>query len=254
MVSFAPSDGVLNAVCILERGIAFAPQLRALGAKLGAAVEAGEVVRFKVAGLVGAGARGIEGFLVDGCLDGARELRVPVDLDRDAPASSTKGSTKGPAASTVDVMDHAADASRLGDPGDWAPDADAPTLRVFVLGKRLNAAALRACVRSCVVPNGFVYAADEELDFGLFANGDDGDDDPLSRIIAGAPPEARASVDVDVGGAPLTITRAPDGAYAARRPGSDAVLEVIRMFNSALYVALPSTEALPAPPPLPTKM
>ena len=44
--------------------------------------------------------------------------------------------------------------------------------------------------------------------------------------------------------------REPDGSYAAKRDGSAADLEVIKMFNSALYVSLPDANALPAPPPV----
>ena len=104
----------------------------------------------------------------------------------------------------------------------------------------------------CQIYEGFVYAADEELDFGLFTNDDDNnnDDDPLSRIIAGAPPEPKTDVAVTIDGADVTIFRKPDGSYAAKRDGNAADLEVIKMFNSALYVSLPDANALPAPPPV----
>ena len=249
MVSFAPTDGVLNAVCILEQGVAYAKQLRTLAANLGAALKDGQICRFKAAGLLRCPQTGaLEGVLLDGSLDHCAEVRVP--LDGAAPQDEDDdGAAKRHA---FDVASDAADDSKLGHAGDWVPDADAPCVRLFVIGKRLNAANLRAAVRATVIPEGFVYAADEELDFGLFTNDDDNnnDDDPLSRIIAGAPPEPKTDVAVTIDGADVTIFRKPDGSYAAKRDGNAADLEVIKMFNSALYVSLPDANALPAPPPV----
>ncbi|KAH8060008.1 ATP binding protein [Aureococcus anophagefferens] len=215
MVSFAPSDGVLNAVCILEQGFVYEKQLRDLAAPR------------------------------------RRSGRAP----RRPWTAATRRACRGPRAaagprSAFEVMDEAADDSKLGEAGDWAPDVGAPCVRLFVIGKRLNAAALRAAVRATVIPEGFVYAADEELDFGLFTDGDDAADDPLSRLIAGAPAEPKTELTVDLDGAAVTLFRRPDGGYAAKRDGNDAELEVIKMFASALYVALPDVASLPAPPPV----
>ncbi|KAK7242938.1 cobalamin synthesis protein [Aureococcus anophagefferens] len=240
MVSFAPSDGVLNAVCILEQGFVYEKQLRDLAARLGGALRCGEICRFKAAGLLRLPTGRLEGVLLDGSLDRCDEARVPVD-----PAAAARGPR-----SAFEVMDEAADDSKLGEAGDWAPDVGAPCVRLFVIGKRLNAAALRAAVRATVIPEGFVYAADEELDFGLFTDGDDAADDPLSRLIAGAPAEPKTELTVDLDGAAVTLFRRPDGGYAAKRDGNDAELEVIKMFASALYVSLPDVASLPAPPPV----
>ncbi|EGB09182.1 hypothetical protein AURANDRAFT_63596 [Aureococcus anophagefferens] len=240
MVSFAPSDGVLNAVCILEQGFVYEKQLRDLAARLGGALRGGEICRFKAAGLLRLPTGRLEGVLLDGSLDRCDEARVPVD-----PAAAARGPR-----SAFEVMDEAADDSKLGEAGDWAPDVGAPCVRLFVIGKRLNAAALRAAVRATVIPEGFVYAADEELDFGLFTDGDDAADDPLSRLIAGAPAEPKTELTVDLDGAAVTLFRRPDGGYAAKRDGNDAELEVIKMFASALYVSLPDVASLPAPPPV----
>ncbi|KAH8046689.1 ATP binding protein [Aureococcus anophagefferens] len=218
MVSFAPSDGVLNAVCILEQGFVYEKQLRDLAARLGGALRGGEICRFKAAGLLRLPTGRLEGVLLDGSLDRCDEARVPVD-----PAAAARGPR-----SAFEVMDEAADDSKLGEAGDWAPDVGAPCVRLF----------------------GFVYAADEELDFGLFTDGDDAADDPLSRLIAGAPAELKTELTVDLDGAAVTLFRRPDGGYAAKRDGNDAELEVIKMFASALYVSLPDVASLPAPPPV----
>ncbi|KAH8099207.1 ATP binding protein [Aureococcus anophagefferens] len=203
MVSFAPSDGVLNAVCILEQGFVYEKQLRDLAARLGGALRGGEICRFKAAGLLRLPTGRLEGVLLDGSLDRCDEARVPVD------PRPRWGLDRPP--------------QRRGPPRGRPRDGH---------------------------PEGFVYAADEELDFGLFTDGDDAADDPLSRLIAGAPAEPKTELTVDLDGAAVTIFRRPDGGYAAKRDGNDAELEVIKMFASALYVALPDVASLPAPPPV----
>ena len=85
------------------------------------------------------------------------------------------------------------------DAGDWRREA-APQLRLFVLGTKLDAASLREGLRACLVPEGFRYAADEELDFGVCS-----DDDPLSRCLAGAPAEAKDRIYTNVDGASIEI-------------------------------------------------
>ena len=156
VVSFAPSDGVLRAVAVVEQGAARDAtcwRSRRLDAS-------SAVARFRIA----ADGASTGALLVDGGR-GARALRVVRLDDGVAPGPTTTASSE---ISEVDA-------------GDWRREA-APQLRLFVLGTKLDAASLREGLRACLVPEGFRYAADEELDFGVCS-----DDDPLSRCLAGAP-------------------------------------------------------------------
>ena len=80
------------------------------------------------------------------------------------------------------------------------------------------------------MPEGFRYAADEELDFGVCS-----DDDPLSRCLAGAPAEAKDSIFTNVDGTSIEITREGPKRYTATDTAG-ASREVVRLFESALYV------------------
>jgi hypothetical protein len=80
------------------------------------------------------------------------------------------------------------------------------------------------------VPEGFRYAADEELDFGVCS-----DDDPLSRCLAGAPAEAKDRIYTNVDGASIQITRVGPRRYTAT-DAAGVSLEIVRLFESALYV------------------
>ena len=94
----------------------------------------------------------------------------------------------------------------------------------------LDAASLREGLRSCLVPEGFRYAADEELDFGVCS-----DDDPLSRCLAGAPAEAKDRIHTNIDGASIEIARVGPRRYTAT-DAAGVSLEVVRLFESALYV------------------
>ena len=99
-----------------------------------------------------------------------------------------------------------------------------------MLGTKLDAASLREGLRACLVPEGFRYAADEELDFGVCS-----DDDPLSRCLAGAPAEARDRVCTTLDGTSVEITRVGPRRYTAT-DAAGASREVVRLFDSAIYV------------------
>ena len=60
-------------------------------------------------------------------------------------------------------------ACRDGDPGEFvAIDvARAPVASLFIVGKALKRDAVRQLLRACMVPVGFHFAADEEIDFGV---------------------------------------------------------------------------------------
>ena len=183
VVSFAPSDGVLRAVAVVEQGAARDADVLAFAEDLDAS---SAVDRFRIA----ADGASTGALLVDGGR-GGEALRV-VRLD-DGVAPDDDASTASSEAADVDA-------------GDWRREA-APQLRLFVLGTKLDAASLREGLRACLVPEGFRYAADEELDFGVCS-----DDDPLSRCLAGAPAEARDRVCTTVDGTSIEITRVgPDG-------------------------------------------
>ena len=209
VVSFAPSDGVLRAVAVVERGAARDADVLAFAEELAAS---SAVARFRVA----ADGASTGALLVDGgrAGDALRVVRRDdgVEPDDDASTASTASS-------------EAADV----DAGDWRREA-APQLRLFVLGTKLDAASLREGLRACLVPEGFRYAADEELDFGVCS-----DDDPLSRCLAGAPAEAKDRIYTNVDGASIEIARVGPRRYTAT-DASGASLEVVRLFESALYV------------------
>jgi hypothetical protein len=209
VVSFAPSDGVLRAVAVVEQGAAREADVLAFAEDLDAS---SAVDRFRIA----ADGASTGALLVDGGR-GGEALRI-VRLD-DGVAPDDDASTASTASS------EAADV----DAGDWRREA-APQLRLFVLGTKLDAASLREGLRSCLVPEGFRYAADEELDFGVCS-----DDDPLSRCLAGAPQAPRDRVCTTVDGTSIEILRRPDGSFAAT-DASGASREVVRLFDSAIYV------------------
>ena len=209
VVSFASSDGVLRAVAVVEQGAARDADVLAFAEDLDAS---SAVDRFRIA----ADGASTGALLVDGGR-GGEALRI-VRLD-DGVAPDDGASTASTASS------EAADV----DAGDWRREA-APQLRLFVLGTKLDAASLREGLRACLVPEGFRYAADEELDFGVCS-----DDDPLSRCLAGAPSEARDRVCTTLDGTSIEILRRPDGSFAAT-DASGASREVVRLFDSAIYV------------------
>ena len=210
VVSFAPSDGVLRAVAVVERGAARDADVLAFAEELAAS---SAVARFRVA----ADGASTGALLVDGgrAGDALRVVRRDdgVEPDDDASTASTSSS----------------EAADIVDAGDWRREA-APQLRLFVLGTKLDAASLREGLRACLVPEGFRYAADEELDFGVCS-----DDDPLSRCLAGAPAEAKDRIYTNVDGASIEIARVGPRRYTAT-DASGASLEVVRLFESALYV------------------
>ena len=206
VVSFAPSDGVLRAVAVVEQGAAREADVLAFAEDLDAS---SAVARFRIA----ADGASTGALLVDGGR-GGEALRV-VRLD-DGVAPDDDASTASSEAADVDA-------------GDWRREA-APQLRLFVLGTKLDAASLREGLRACLVPEGFRYAADEELDFGVCS-----DDDPLSRCLAGAPAEARDRISTNVDGTSVEITRVGPRRHTAT-DASGASREVVRLFESALYV------------------
>ena len=209
VVSFAPTDGVLRAVAVVEQGAARDADVLAFAEELAAS---SAVARFRVA----ADGASTGALLVDGgrAGDALRVVRRDdgVEPDDDASTASTASS-------------EAADV----DAGDWRREA-APQLRLFVLGTKLDAASLREGLRACLVPEGFRYAADEELDFGVCS-----DDDPLSRCLAGAPAEAKDRIYTNVDGASIEIARVGPRRYTAT-DAAGASREVVRLFESALYV------------------
>ena len=209
VVSFAPSDGVLRAVAVVEQGAAREADVLAFAEDLDAS---SAVDRFRIA----ADGASTGALLVDGGR-GGEALRI-VRLD-DGVAPDDDASTASTASS------EAADV----DAGDWRREA-APQLRLFVLGTKLDAASLREGLRACLVPEGFRYAADEELDFGVCS-----DDDPLSRCLAGAPAEAKDRIYTNVDGASIEIARVGPRRYTAT-DASGASREVVRLFDSAIYV------------------
>jgi hypothetical protein len=207
VVSFAPSDGVLRAVAVVEQGAAREADVLAFAEDLDAS---SAVARFRIAAdgastgaLLVDGGRGGEALRVVRCDDG-------VEPDDGASTASSE-------------------ASEVVDAGDWRREA-APQLRLFVLGTKLDAASLREGLRACLVPEGFRYAADEELDFGVCS-----DDDPLSRCLAGAPEAPRDRIFTNVDGTSIEIARVGPRRYTAT-DASGASLEVVRLFDSAIYV------------------
>ena len=206
VVSFAPSDGVLRAVAVVEHGAARDADVLAFAEELTAS---SAVARFRVA----ADGASTGALLIDGgrAGDALRIVRRDDGVEPDDAASTASSE-----ASQVDA-------------GDWRREA-APQLRLFVLGTKLDAAALREGLRACLVPEGFRYAADEELDFGVCS-----DDDPLSRCLAGAPAEARDRVCTTVDGMSIEIARVGPRRYTAT-DASGASREVVRLFDSAIYV------------------
>ena len=206
VVSFAPSDGVLRAVAVVEQGAARDADVLAFAEELAAS---SAVARFRIA----ADGASTGALLVDGGRAGDA-LRI-VHRD-DGVAPDDDASTASSEAADVDA-------------GDWRREA-APQLRLFVLGTKLDVAALREGLRACLVPEGFRYAADEELDFGVCSH-----DDPLSRCLAGAPEAVRDRVCTTVDGTSIEISRRPDGSFAAT-DAAGVSLEVVRLFESALYV------------------
>jgi len=206
VVSFAPSDGVLRAVAVVEHGAARDADVLAFAEELTAS---SAVARFRVA----ADGASTGALLIDGgrAGDALRIVRRDDGVEPDDAASTASSE-----ASQVDA-------------GDWRREA-APQLRLFVLGTKLDAAALRERLRACLVPEGFRYAADEELDFGVCS-----DDDPLSRCLAGAPAEARDRVCTTVDGMSIEIARVGPRRYTAT-DASGASREVVRLFDSAIYV------------------
>ena len=206
VVSFAPSDGVLRAVAVLEQGAARDADVLAFAKDLAAS---SAVARFRLA----ADGAATGALLIDGGRAGDA-LRI-VRRD-DGVAPDDDASTASSEASEVDA-------------GDWRREA-APQLRLFVLGTKLDAASLREGLRACLVPEGFRYAADEELDFGICS-----EDDPLSRCLAGAPAEAKDRIFTNVDGASIEIARVGPRRYTAT-DASGASREVVRLFESALYV------------------
>ena len=207
VVSFAPSDGVLRAVAVVEQGAAREADVLAFAEDLDAS---SAVDRFRIA----ADGASTGALLVDGGR-GGEALRI-VRLDNGVAPDDDASTASSEAADIVDA-------------GDWRREA-APQLRLFVLGTKLDAASLREGLRACLVPEGFRYAADEELDFGVCS-----DDDPLSRCLAGAPSEARDRVCTTLDGTSIEILRRPDGSFAAT-DASGASREVVRLFDSAIYV------------------
>ena len=207
VVSFAPSDGVLRAVAVVERGAARDADVLAFAEELAAS---SAVARFRVA----ADGASTGALLVDGgrAGDALRVVRRDDGVEPDDDASTASS-----------------EASEVVDAGDWRREA-APQLRLFVLGTKLDAASLREGLRACLVPEGFRYAADEELDFGVCS-----DDDPLSRCLAGAPAAAKDRIYTNVDGASIEIARVGPRRYTAT-DASGASLEVVRLFESALYV------------------
>lgn len=204
VVSFAPSDGVLRAVALVEQGAAREADVLAFANELAAS---SAVARFRIA----ADGASTGALLVDGgrAGDALRVVRCDDGVEPDDASSSSTCS---------DV-----------DAGDWRREGTAK-LRLFVLGTKLDVASLRAGLRACLVPAGFRYAADEELDFGVLA-----DDDPLSRCLAGAPEAPRDRVCTNVDGDSVEIVRKPDGSYAAT-DADGAALSIVRLFESALYI------------------
>jgi hypothetical protein len=207
VVSFAPSDGVLRAVAVVEQGAAREADVLAFAEDLDAS---SAVDRFRIA----ADGASTGALLVDGGR-GGEALRI-VRLDDGVAPDDDASTASSEAADIVDA-------------GDWRREV-APQLRLFVLGTKLDAASLREGLRACLVPEGFRYAADEELDFGVCS-----DDDPLSRCLAGAPSEARDRVCTTLDGTSIEILRRPDGSFAAT-DASGASREVVRLFDSAIYV------------------
>ncbi|CAH0365501.1 unnamed protein product [Pelagomonas calceolata] len=207
VVSFAPSDGVLRAVAVVEQGAARDADVLAFAEELAAS---SAVARFRVA--ADGAATGV--LLIDGgrAGDALRIVRRDGGVEPDDDASTASS-----------------EASEVVDAGDWRREA-APQLRLFVLGTKLDAASLREGLRACLVPEGFRYAADEELDFGVCS-----DDDPLSRCLAGAPAEAKDRIYTNVDGESIEIARAGPRRYTAT-DAAGASLEVVRLFESALYV------------------
>ena len=149
----------------------------------------------------------------------------------------------------------ASEATKIGDAGDWDASeaaAGAPSARLFVLGCRLDAAKLREALRACMVPPGFSYAADEEIDFGVRPTngvadgegGDDFDDDgfPIEDcdLTKKAASSVRERVEADLSdGRKVVVFVRGEGAYGASEVGGreeDNELEVIKMFGSSLYV------------------
>ncbi len=207
VVSFAPSDGVLRAVAVVERGAAREADVLAFAEELAAS---SAVDRFRVA----ADGASTGALLVDGGRAGDA-LRIVRRDDGVAPDD--------------DASTASSEAADVVDAGDWRREA-APQLRLFVLGTKLDAASLREGLRACLVPEGFRYAADEELDFGVCS-----DDDPLSRCLAGAPADAKDRIVTNVDGASVEITRVGPRRYTAT-DAAGVSLEVVRLFESALYV------------------
>ena len=213
VVSFAPSDGVLRAVAVVEQGAARETDVLAFVEELAAS---SAVARFRVA----SDGASTGALLIDGGRAGDK-LRI---VRRDDVVEPDDGVEPDDDASTS-----SSEASEVVDAGDWRREA-APQLRLFVLGTKLDAASLREGLRSCLVPEGFRYAADEELDFGVCS-----DDDPLSRCLAGAPEAPRDRVCTTVNGASIEIARVGPRRYTAT-DAAGATREVVRLFESALYV------------------
>ena len=205
VVSFAPSDGVLRAVAVVEQGAAREADVLAFAEDLDAS---SAVDRFRIA----ADGASTGALLVDGGR-GGEALRV-VRLD-DGVAPDDDASTASSEASEVDA-------------GDWRREAPRS---LFVLGTKLDAASLREGLRACLVPEASLRPASRTLGFVH--------DDPLAPF-AGAP-EARGPFhDLDGTSRP-TAARLPFAATTLGVPGAVHCSTASSARDNALSVApLPS--------------
>ncbi len=273
LVSFEPSVGVLSAIRIVERGAVFEPMLRALADALVAPGGEGRIARVKGACLLRSGGAGAsarqEALLFDAKPGHCAWARVDVSSAR---GGGERGGGDDAWRARLGAAGAAASASRVGEPAHWpsGDDGGAHACQLFVLGRRLNAARLRDALRACMVPRGFVYAADAELDFpggakqraapggGEEDDDDDDDDDDdgwpsdedegekkETAAAARAPASVTVAINVAAEGATerevdVQLHRREDGGFHATRGARDAKdddeLEVLRLFGSALYV------------------
>ena len=188
VVSFAPSDGVLRAVAVVEQGAARDADVLAFAEDLDAS---SAVDRFRIA----ADGASTGALLVDGGR-GGEALRVVrlddgVAPDDDAPAGVVRGRGRR--------------RGRLAPRGRSA----APALRAGHEARRRVAARGIASVPRA---RGLPLRRRRGADFGVCS-----DDDPLSRCLAGAPAEARDSICTNLDGTSIEITLRRTQRYTAQR-------------------------------------
>lgn len=235
-----------------------------------------EVIRFKAAAFLQppvearAEAAGEEEsgetLLIDGKVGAVAVSRANHAPSRDGKSKISSRPAASGANAAADAMSAATAAAALGDPGDWDMNA-APTVRLFVLGRRLRVSAIRDALRSTMVPPGFTLAADEEIEFGMKPKGsssvgvgvgelpdDIDDDDDDDEEEAGERDEdkevtktVRVVIEVDDETRNIRLIRTGDGMYRAfditSGDGNGDVgstppreTQVLRLFEGALYV------------------